>query len=660
MNIKNIKSVGPKTEKIFNNLNIFSKEDLLTYYPYRYNFIKLYTLDNYPEEESFYLLSEVVDNAKIFYIKRNLNRLSFKVVVQNIILNVSIFNRGFLKQNITPGKKIILFGKYNKLKNTFTASDIKFNLEDNSIEAIYHLTDGLKLLTVKKIMNNLLEEDYDVYDKVPKYINEKYNFISKNDAVKFIHKPNSIEEIKKSKLKLIYEELFEFMFKINFLKEKKQLSGGIKRNIDNSLITNYLNNLPFEPTKDQFKAFEEINSDMTTSKKMNRLVLGDVGSGKTLVAVYAIYINFLSEYQTAFMAPTEILAVQHYKSILKYLKGLKISVELITGKLTKKEKDNIKKRLLSGEIDLLIGTHALISEDVIFKNLGLVITDEQHRFGVIQRKNLENKGINPDVLYLSATPIPRTYALVLYGDSDVSIIKTKPVGRKEIITSIVKNEDIKILLQKMYEEIKNNKQIFVVSPLIEESEDSDLVSVTKLLEKFKLAFKDKASVKVIHGAMKQDEKDSIMNEYLENKINILISTTVIEVGIDVPNATVMAIFDAQRFGLATLHQLRGRVGRGDSQSYCFLVSDHDNKRLKVMEESNDGFYITEKDFENRREGDLFGTKQSGDMVFKLADLKKDIKIVMQAQKDAEEFVNNKLYENEIYYKNIVDNINKLT
>ncbi len=653
MKLSNIKSLGKKTEEVLNNIGIKSAVDLLTYYPYKYNFIKLQKLNEFSASTNGYVEAEIISSPTVMYVKKNFNRLSFKVMIDSEILNVTIFNRAFLKQNLIVGRTIVLIGKYNSLKNNFLASDIKFNFINNSIEPIYHLSSGIKQAQLKKYINNAME--LTINDKIPNYINEKYNFIEKNKAIKLIHNPTSLEDIKKSRLKLIYEELFEFMFKINYLKFKNQNECGIERKVNILCEQNFIKNLPFEPTKDQLKAFEEIKIDLTGKRKMNRLILGDVGSGKTLVATYSIYLNFLSGYQTAFMAPTEILAVQHYHSIKKMLQKYNICTEIITGKMSKKEKESIRKRLMSNEINLLIGTHAIINEDIIFNNLGLVITDEQHRFGVMQRKNLENKAINPDVLFLSATPIPRTYALVLYGDSDVSIIKTKPSGRKEILTKIYKEKEIKEVLRKCYEELNNKHQIFVVSPLIDNN-DSELNSVFDLKEKLSKAFKDNFNIEIIHGGMKQSEKDAIMHEYISNNINILISTTVIEVGVDVPNASVMVIFNAERFGLATLHQLRGRVGRSELQSYCYLISEHNSDRLKVMEESNDGFYITEKDFENRKEGDLFGTKQSGDMVFKIANLKKDYQIVMQTQKDAEEFVKQKKYTEYKYYTDLIENI----
>ncbi len=400
MELKNIKSVGTKTLEILNNINIKSVEDLLTYYPYKYNFIKLLKLSEIDENNNYYIQAEIITEGKVMYIKKNFNRLTFKVLSDDVELNITIFNRAFLKQHLKEGKKIILFGKYNKLKSTFTAADIKFNIYDNTIEPIYHLSSGIKQATIKKIMENALSTDYDLEDKIPSYINEEYKLITKKQAIQYIHKPTSIEEVKKAKIKLIYEELFEFMFKVNYLKIKKQNDEGIKRTIPAELINKFINELPFEPTVDQIKSFEEIKEDMTTTKRMNRLILGDVGSGKTLVATYGIYLNSISGYQTAFMAPTEILAKQHYETLLKILSKYNLKIDLITGKMNKKEKIILKEKLKNGEIDLLIGTHSIISDDVVFKNLGLVITDEQHRFGVMQRKNLENKGTNQDILYL--------------------------------------------------------------------------------------------------------------------------------------------------------------------------------------------------------------------------------------------------------------------
>ena len=553
-------------------------------------------------------------------------------------------------------KTVLLIGKYKKIKREFLANDIKFNIYKNFIEPVYHLTDGLKNNNIIKIMDEALK--HNIYnDLIPKEYSDKYNLLNKKEALKCIHKPTNINDIKNATLRLKYEELFNFMFKINYLKKINNKALGIKREAYVKVKENFINSLDFNLTNDQITAVNDIYNDLINEYRMNRLILGDVGSGKTIVATYAMYHNFLSGYQTALMAPTELLAEQHYKSIKKVLEKFNIKISLLTGSTKKRSKDKILKELKNGEINLIIGTHALLSEGVEFKNLGLVVTDEQHRFGVGQRNDLRDKGINPDVLYLSATPIPRTYALTIYGDLDISIIKTKPKGRKKIITKVEKENNIKKVLYKMLEELKENHQIYVVSPLIENNEELDLKSVFELKEKLDIAFNNKVKISVLHGKLKQMEKDQIMNDFKNGIVKILISTTVIEVGIDVPNSTMMVIYNAERFGLATLHQLRGRVGRNDLQSYCYLISNQDIERLKVLEESNDGFYISEKDFQMRGSGDLFGEKQSGEIPFKIANLKEDYKILIQAKLDTEEFIVNNKYLNNDYYRELTKSIN---
>lgn len=660
MNIEQLKGIGPKNCELLHKLDIYSIEDLISYYPYKYNFINIVNLNESVTNETIYVQGKIMTIPKVCYIRKNFNFLTFMVEVNAKLVNVKIFNRAFMKNNLTVGKVIVLVGKYDNLKNMFVASDIRFNIEGNKIEARYHLINGLNENNLSKWINEALKITNDWVDYIPDYLNQQYNFISKKDASYFIHFPRTIEEIKKAKVKLIYEELFAYAFKINALKIKNKKALGIEHTFDAEEINNFLSSLPFKLTEDQLKAIKEISDDLKSKARMNRLVLGDVGSGKTIVAVAGILANFLSGYQAAFMAPTEILAKQHYETLINYFQNTDVKIALLTGHMLKKEKEKIYADIASGNIDLIVGTHALISDNVKFFKLGLVVIDEQHLFGVKQRNALQEKGeIGPDVLYLSATPIPRSYALCLYGDLDLSMIKTKPKMRKEIITIIKKETEIKDVLFKMLEEIKTGHQIFVVSPLIEDSEESSLNSVKKLKEKFNLAFNSKVAIEIIHGKMKQKEKDSIMNDFLKGQIKILISTTVIEVGIDIPNATMMVIFNAERFGLAALHQLRGRVGRNDLQSYCYLISNQDNKRLKVMEESTDGFYISEKDFEQRGQGDLFGVKQSGDIIFKLANIQNDSKILLQANKDAEDYLKQGLYAGNIYYEQILEEINFL-
>ena len=654
MDIKNLHQVGEKTSKILNKLGIFTDDDLINYYPYRYN---VYNFSNELTENETLIINVLIEsNPIVSYIKKNFNRLSFRARYNERIFNVVIFNRAYLKPTLTIGKNITIIGKYDFKKNIFTSSDIKFNIINGQIEPVYHLTKGITNNAISKIIKDNFNNIY-IKDSLPNDIISKYNLLSKKDALYNIHFANDLKGVHYAKNRLIYEELFDFSFKMNYFKNQNIRKDKEPKIIDSDKINEFIKLLPFSLTTDQENAYKDIVQDMSSNKKMNRLLLGDVGSGKTVVAVGAIYANFIAGFEAALMAPTEVLATQHYFSIKKMLDKFNIAVELITGSMTKKEKEKIYKRVQNKEIDLLIGTHSLLNENIIFNNLGLVITDEQHRFGVHQRFILEDKSKCPDILYLSATPIPRTYAMTIYGDLDISYIKTKPNGRKDIITKVKKNSEIKEVLGLMLEQIKLGHQIYVVSPLVEDDESLNLTSVNLLKEKLTLAFKNLFRIEIIHGKMKPSEKESIMNDFKNNQIKILIATTVIEVGIDVSNATMMVIFNAERFGLATLHQLRGRVGRSDLQSYCYLISDSDNDRLKVMEESNDGFYISQKDFEMRGHGDLFGVKQHGDMSFKLANLKNDYNILLFANEDAKKFIDSKEYLNNEYYKNLAQNLN---
>lgn len=654
MDIKNLHQVGEKTSKILNKLGIFTDDDLINYYPYRYN---VYNFSNELIDNSTLIINVIIEsNPIVSYIKKNFNRLSFRARYNERIFNVVIFNRAYLKTNLTIGKNITIIGKYDFKKNIFTSSDIKFNVTNGQIEPVYHLTKGITNNTVSKLIKDNFNNIY-IKDFLPSNIISKYNLLSKKDALYNIHFSNDLKMVHYAKNRLIYEELFDFSFKMNYFKNQNIRKDKEPKNIDINKINEFKKLLPFSLTTDQDNAYNEIVQDMGSNKKMNRLLLGDVGSGKTVVAVGAIYANYIAGFESTLMAPTEVLATQHYFSIKKILDKFNVAVELITGSMSKKEKEAIYKRVQNKEIDLLIGTHSLLNENIIFNNLGLVITDEQHRFGVHQRFTLEDKSKCPDILYLSATPIPRTYAMTIYGDLDISYIKTKPTGRKDIITKVKKNSDIKEVLGLMLEQIKLGHQIYVVSPLVEEDESLNLTSINLLKEKLSLSFKNLFRIEIIHGKMKTSEKESIMNDFKNNQIKILIATTVIEVGIDVSNATMMVIFNAERFGLATLHQLRGRVGRSDLQSYCYLISDSDNDRLKVMEESNDGFYISQKDFEMRGHGDLFGVKQHGDMSFKLANLKNDYNILLFANEDAKKFIDSKEYLNNEYYKDLAQNLN---
>lgn len=654
--LEDIKGIGPKSLLALKALNLYTKDDVINYFPYRYNVYTPVKLRECSEGDTCTITGYVESAAKVFFIRKNLNKLSFAFNTGSELVNVTIFNRAYLKPNIRIKSYISVIGKYNRKSNTFMASDIKLTpITKTVIEPVYHLNQGIKRNNFKKLVDEILDNTVEIKSNVPDYLIEKYNFINKKEAVTNVHKPKDINSLKKADLHLIYEELFTFMLKVSYLKEKNASDGKFNIKIfDEDKVNNFISSLPFNLTDGQMQAVSDIKGDFLSKKKMNRLILGDVGSGKTIVSFIALYMNMLAGYQGVLMAPTEILAVQHFNN-MKSLFGDKLNIQLLTSSTKKGERNKILQNLKNGDIQVLIGTHSLLNDELVYNNLGLVITDEQHRFGVNQRQTLQEKGKDVDVLYMSATPIPRTLALTIYGDMDITEIRTKPGGRKEIITKIFKNSELKNVLEKMLDEIKAGHQIYVVAPLIDDEEDEKM-NVTSLKDKFDVAFNGMVPTGLLHGKMKPNQKDEVMNSFKNGETKILISTTVIEVGVDVKNATMMVIFNAERFGLATLHQLRGRVGRNDMQSYCYLISDYDAERLKVLEESNDGFYISEQDFKLRGGGDIFGIRQSGEQSFKIANLNRDYKILMQCKSDAEEFLKSKNLDDYKDQKEILENL----
>lgn len=640
--LETIEGIGPKTKELLNKIKIYTVEDLLNYYPYRYDIIKRSDLSNLSDGDKIIIDGIVEGQPTTIYINKSLKKMIFRISTKTMILNITLYNRTHLYSDLKSGKEVTIIGKYNKLKNTVIVSDIRFGLLPPSakIEPIYYTTEGLTVKQISKFEAIALENDYDVIDLVPRYIEEKYNLMNKKSAIKNIHVPEDILLLKKARQRIKYEELFMYVLKINYLKNKINNDNlAIERNIDKDKLDKFIKSLPFELTLDQDKAVNDIINDLSIKKRMNRLLQGDVGSGKTVIALIAVYANYLSKYQSALMAPTEILAVQHYEEAKKIFSKYKLNIALLTSSTSNKDKKTIYEELENGKIDLIIGTQALIQENVKYKKLGLVITDEQHRFGVNQRDTFKSKGISPDVLSMSATPIPRTYALTIYGDTDVSSIKSKPKDRKEIITVFKKEKDITDVLEMMKKELELNHQIYVVAPMIDTESDSEKESVYDLEEKMNKAFGKISKIGIIHGKLDPKDKDKVMKDFEKNKINILISTTVIEVGVNVPNASMIVIFNANMFGLSTLHQLRGRVGRGDTQSYCVLVAKESEERLRFLESTSDGFEISEYDFQTRGEGDLFGTRQSGELGLKMANIKRDFKMLLKAKEDADEFIN---------------------
>ena len=635
-----IQGIGDKTCELFGKLKIYSQNDLIHYYPYKYDILRRSDISKMEDGDKIIIDGKVEGSPTIIYLNRGLKKIIFRISNKKTILNISVFNQIYLYDELKSEKVVTVIGKYDKLKNCIVASEVRF--EDlpptPKIEAVYHTTSGLSSKNISKFISSSLENTKYIEEILPQELINKYNLTKINAALREVHFPKDILSLKKARQRLKYEELFMYMLKINYIKRKNsQNENAIKRNVNKDKIKNFIDKLPFKLTLDQLRSVDEIFEDMTNAKRMNRLLQGDVGSGKTIIAFIATYINYLSNYQTALMVPTEILAIQHYENALKIFGETKMNIEIITSSTPKKKKEDIYSKLENGEIDFIIGTQALIQEKIVFSKLGLVITDEQHRFGVNQRDNFKNKGVSPDVLSMSATPIPRTYALTIYGDMDVSSIKTKPEGRKEVITYFKKEKDIVEVLTLMKEELDKKHQIYVIAPSIDES-DNDKQSVIKIEENMEKAFGKICKISYIHGKMEPKEKNKVMDDFEKGKINILVSTTVIEVGVNVPNASMIVIFNANLFGLSTLHQLRGRVGRSDIQSYCVLVAQEYQERLKMLESCNDGFEISEYDFQNRGEGDLFGVRQSGELGLVLADLKKDYKMLLKARDDAEYYI----------------------
>ena len=648
--VQYVKGVGPNRVKLLNKLNIFTLKDLITYFP-RNHEDRSIAKQIADCEDGETVLIKATALTKITEIRAR--RLSiYRLVVNDDSSSCVItwYNQKYLKDRFKIGDTYTFFGKIENKGGTFEMKSPVFDedgVDKNTgkIVPIYPLTYNLSQNVLRKIIEAGINEVYgNLEENLPEYIIDKYKLIDINDAYKYIHFPASNSDFIRAKNRLVFEELLALQLALFRLKEGQKFDEkGIKFDA-NVNMQDVIDTLPFTLTNAQKRVLDEIDKDMEKDTAMNRLLQGDVGSGKTVVSIIAAYKAVRSGYQVAIMAPTAILADQHLKNFKKTLENFGITCEILVSSVTKKNKEIILDKLKNGEIDILIGTHALLEENVVFKNLGLVVTDEQHRFGVKQRATIVAKGNNPDVIVMSATPIPRTLALILYGDLDISIIDELPPNRKKIETYAVgkdMEDRITAFVKKL---IGEGRQAYIVCPLVEDSDDLDLKSVTALAEKYKTEVYSEYRVEYLHGKMKAKEKDDIMNRFKNGEIDILISTTVIEVGVDVPNASIMIIENAERFGLAQLHQLRGRVGRGEYKSYCILKNNGHSKvckeRMKVMCQTNDGFVISEKDLELRGSGDFFGTAQHGIPELKIANLFENITELKEIQALASQIIEN--------------------
>lgn len=643
-NIQYIKGVGEKRAQLFNKLGIYCLDDLIHYYPRKYeNWSDRTTVKNAPINQPVFIRATMITPVKESLIRKGLTLFKCNFSDGETVIHVTIFNNKYLAKSLRTFDEYVLYGKVEK---NFTAASMSSpqieKLENgNGIHPIYPSTEKLNSKAIAKTVKSALEKIDTIPETLTDEIMKKYNLCPLDFAVKQIHFPDNMQNVQTARQRLIFEELLTLQLGLLNLRDKKRDKNRLV--IKNDYTKQFYSLLPFQPTNAQKRAISDCIKDMSGDTTMNRLIQGDVGSGKTAVAAAVMYTVIKNGYQTAMMAPTEILAAQHYESLSKLLGGAGITLALLTGSTKLKEKKEIKAHLMEGKIDLIIGTHALIQNDVEFQNLGLVVTDEQHRFGVEQRANLAMKGNNPHLMVMSATPIPRTLGLIIYGDLSISILDELPPGRQAIRTDLVNSAYHERIYKFIRNAVDEGRQAYIVCPLVDEGEN-DLIPAKEYAEHLSnTAFKG-YNLGLLHGKMKPKEKDSVMTAFSRGDVDILVSTTVVEVGVDVPNATIMLIENADRFGLSQLHQLRGRVGRGKEKSYCILVTDNKSdsaqERLGVMKSTGDGFKIADYDLKTRGPGDFFGKRQHGLPNLVIADMLEDMDTLEKCRACAEEMLKN--------------------
>lgn len=662
--IGTIKGVGKALQTKLAELQIVTLEDLLLFFPTRYDNYQVKPLSELIHDQKATIQGEIIAEPVVSFFGKKKSRLTVHIQVENIVVKGIMFNRAFAKKHLQPGDKVTLTGKWDQNRLQITIDHYKKGQvnEDEPIQPVYLLKQVIKSDQFKRIVHQAIEQYVEeIVEILPATYLTDYKLMSRTDAIKEIHFPSNFQRLKHAKRRMIYEELLVFQLKMQFLrKQKRERTTGNNQQFDRSKVSMFTRNLPFELTKAQERSLDEILMDLESPFRMHRLLQGDVGSGKTAVAAIALYASVTAGKQGALMVPTEILAEQHYQSLTDLFSSYGV-VELLTGSVKGKKRKSILQRLVAGEIDIIIGTHALIQDDVHFSKLGTVIVDEQHRFGVNQRKTLREKGMDPDVLFMTATPIPRTLAITSYGDMDVSQIDQMPVGRKPVETYWVKESMFPRILSFIEKEVASGHQAYVICPLIEESDKLDIQNAVELHQRMQATMSEQITVGLLHGRLLNEEKDTVMRQFNANQTQVLVATTVVEVGVNVPNATVMVIYDAERFGLSQLHQLRGRVGRDDAQSYCILIADPKGdigkERMKIMSETTNGFELAEQDLKLRGPGDFFGKKQSGLPVFKIADIVHDYRALETARNDAQTIVYQQRLEKDVAYQSLRAHLN---
>jgi len=656
--VSELKGVGKETAAHLETLGIETINDFLWTFPHRHEDFRLKDLAQTPHNERVTVECKVEREPTVLFLGRNKSRLQVTVLAGRHLVKVVFFNQNYLKQKLVPGSIVTVTGKWDKGRQVINGTTVSFGpkIDQVDFEPVYSLKGLIPQKRFRKYMRQVLDDfGAELPDAIPPHLQAAYKLVSLRDGLEGIHFPQDAEHAKQARRRFAYEELLNFQLRIQALRKiRKDNERGTVIQFDLPKVRAFIASLPYELTGAQKRVVNEICKDLKEPHRMNRLLQGDVGSGKTVVAAICLYAAVTAGFQGALMAPTEILAEQHAENLVAWFAPFGVRVALLSGSTKTKERRLLLAALADGEIDIVIGTHALIQPDVQFKRLGFVITDEQHRFGVEQRRILRDKGENPDVLFMTATPIPRTLSITAFGEMDVSIIDEMPAGRKEIETHWMKKEQLASVLSKLEQELQSGRQAYAICPLIEESDKLDVQNAVEIYEQLTSYFNGRYKVGLMHGRLPADEKDAVMREFSEGEIQVLVSTTVVEVGVNVPNATFMVVYDAERFGLAQLHQLRGRVGRGEHQSYCVLIadpkSDEGKERMQSMTETNDGFRLAEKDLELRGPGDFFGRKQSGLPDFKVADLVHDYRTLETARKDATDMMETEAFWHDETYR----------